>query len=676
MLRLTRYLFLFVASLFAAFGQDAETESAFTPLPSRLAEGVGEGFVSLDPYQLGPAVVGDYALTFVVGSSGIKAGGGILVDFPKSWFTNPTPLVKPMQTTSPDGFHYIGATTSRETAKLSVEIDHANFDGKTERFRHMIMVRVSGAPLEKYDTVTVTLAHTTSPYLVGDDAVQAAVDRDATGQFKRLASEADYTVAAGPASDARAFMPSIVVKGATVPIHLTVFDRFANVAARYGGEATLDGLGSSPIQIQLKESDGGRASAEWLAGDPGTYYPVLRLPIEGRTLEVACGPIEVLEAAPAESIYWGDLHSHSRISKDGIGFGDYAYARDAVHLDFFASTEHDVSDAAGDSITPSEWDFIKSEVTSYYAPGKFATLLAYESSMRMGHHNVFYRDLDGLPWPGYKWTAVTELWRRLKAGHVLTIPHHLGIRWGVADVPSTGPELQEIQTGARSGRNGPVLDWSLPHDPLLRPALEIYSKHGQSEYFDPDDPLAYEQVKYTGGSSVEGAHYAQDAWAAGHLMGTVAASDNHTAQPGLMNTGLTAVYAPVLTREAIFDAILHRRTYATTGERIILDFEIAGVRIGGVGNRDGESEGRVKVVAPSEIRFAEVLKNDLSGADWKTVVRWDAPGSGLHQTFSISANAARNVYYLRVELEAKTAGRVARAWSSPIWLSPSKPLPE
>ncbi len=667
MSRFTAVMLLLAVNQSEICAQDSPAESAFTPLPSRLTEGVGEGYISLDPYEFGPAVVGDYALTFVVGGSGIKAGGAILVDFPKSWFTNPTPLVKPMQTTSPDGFHYVGAATSREGAKLSVEIDHKNFDGKTERFRHIVTVRVTDAPHEKYDTITVTLAHTTSPYLVGDDVVQAAVDRDETGHFKLLSAGADYTVTPGPATDARAFLPSIAVKGSKVPIHVTAFDRFQNVAAGHTGEAIVQGLAETPLRLSL---DNGRASAEWLAAKSGTFFPELSLAVNSsETLKVPCGPIEVLEAAPVESIFWGDLHSHSRISKDGIGFGDYAYARDAVHLDFFASTEHDVSDAGGDSITPSEWDFIKSEVASFNAPGKFVTLLAYESSMKMGHHNVFYRDMDGLPWPGYKWPAVTELWKRLKAAQALTIPHHLGIRWGVADAPLTGPELQELQTGVRSGRNGPVLDWSLPHDPVLRPALEIYSKHGQSEYFNPDDPLAYEQVKYTGGSSVEGAHYAQDAWAAGHVMGTVAASDNHTAQPGLMNTGLTAVYAPELTREAIFDAILHRRTYATTGERIILDFEIAGVRMGEEGKTNGETQGHVTVIAPSDIRFVEVLENGLEGADWKSVARWDAPGKELRQAFSVTPSTARSVYYLRAELAARTSNRVARAWSSPIWLN-------
>ena len=36
--------------------------------------------------------------------------------------------------------------------------------------------------------------------------------------------------------------------------------------------------------------------------------------------------------------------------------------------------------------------------------------------------------------------------------------------------------------------------------------------------------------------------------------------------------GVMAVYAPELTREAVFDAIRQRRTYGTTGCRLLLDF--------------------------------------------------------------------------------------------------------
>ena len=60
----------------------------------------------------------------------------------------------------------------------------------------------------------------------------------------------------------------------------------------------------------------------------------------------------------------------------------------------------------------------------------------------------------------------------------------------------------------------------------------------------------------------------------GLRLSTIAASDDHRSQPGKPHWGLAAVRAPALTREAIFDALHARRTYGTTGQRILLDFRV------------------------------------------------------------------------------------------------------
>lgn len=109
----------------------------------------------------------------------------------------------------------------------------------------------------------------------------------------------------------------------------------------------------------------------------------------------------------------------------------------------------------------------------------------------------------------------------------------------------------------------------------LQTTVEIYSERGQSEYYDPNHPLSYENCSPSGTSS-GGPHYARDAWVAGQRLGVIASSDNHTASPGQPHRGLAAVYAEDLTREAIFDAIAARHTYGTTGQRILLDFKVDG----------------------------------------------------------------------------------------------------
>ena len=73
----------------------------------------------------------------------------------------------------------------------------------------------------------------------------------------------------------------------------------------------------------------------------------------------------------------------------------------------------------------------------------------------------------------------------------------------------------------------------------------------------------------------------------GYRLGFVGGSDTHITRPGSIikepgkpfpykESGLTAVYAKELSREAILDALKHRRCYATTGHRIIVEFSING----------------------------------------------------------------------------------------------------
>jgi hypothetical protein len=525
---------------------------------------------------------------------------------------------------------------------------------------------VRDRPLFEGDTVRVTFKQTTSPIVSGTDTVRVAIDAAGDGGFV-LAAGAPYHVHPGPATSALVVAPSDAVVGEPIEIHVALFDALFNLAEGFEGDLAMRGLDDSPNAIGI---GAGRAIAKlvWTPSEAGYVFPELT-----GTLNASGGPVRVHETAPSLRVYWGDLHSHSDDSKDGIGTGEYVFARDVTRLDFFGSSEHGIDDgyvegeAAGDSISAIEWQRNIDRVTQFYEPGQFVTLLGYECSLPNGHHNVFYRSVEGQPWPEHRVRLVERLWELLDSDDAITIPHHLGIQWGGRDATVDGPGLQPIITGG--GVGGPALDWSREHNQTLRPVLEIYSAHGQSEFFDREDALAYESVKYTGARSADGSHYARDAWAAGHPMGVIASSDDHQAHPGLAHQGLAAVFAPELTREAIFDALRARQCYGTTGARILLEFSAGDVSMGEEGSAPDDGKGRVIVVAPSPIAFAEVLAYGATGAEWKRAARWENRGRLIEESFSIDISEP-TALYLRAELTDKTNGRAARAWSSPIWLAP------
>ena len=66
--------------------------------------------------------------------------------------------------------------------------------------------------------------------------------------------------------------------------------------------------------------------------------------------------------------------------------------------------------------------------------------------------------------------------------------------------------------------------------------------------------------------------YVQDALAHGYHLGFVGSSDGHNVMPG--QSCIRPVYAPELTRGAIFAVLKARRTYATSGAKIKLNFAI------------------------------------------------------------------------------------------------------
>jgi Protein of unknown function (DUF3604) len=634
----------------------------FHPPPARVAAGGGEGRAALSPSAMEVARIGNYELTFTVGGSGIAAGGTLLVAFPKAWFTNPYPIVKPVQQNDPAGPHYVSVTPSRAGTHLHLSLDKTSFTGKVERFNWMMTVRVDGERLRAGDTVQLELSRTTAPYVPGRDRVRIAVDAEGNGTYREVDAGAPYDVSPGEAADVALVGPSDAMVGEPLELHVTAFDRFWNVTALPASGGSIGGLGST-----LRFERGDRtAVVRWTPSKTGFYFPDVDLdPAAGAPALSARGnPIRVWDRQPADRLYWGDLHSHSDVSKDGIGANPFAYARDAARLDFFAETDHADDDgrgSPGEGIRPEEWEDLKEQVRRFYAPGSFATLLAYECSLGApyGHHNVFFRSLDGFPWSATDMRSVQELWKHIRAGEALTIPHHMGISWQDNTTPPSGPELQHVTKPVRPAGTGPQVDWSI-HDPSKRPLLEIYSLHGQSERFAPDDPLAYENAGFTFGVSTPGAHYAQDAWAAGLELGTVAASDNHTAQPGQPHGGLTAVRAPALTREAVFDALLAKQTYGTTGERIYLEFTASG------------SSGTVLIAAPSPIRYAEVMRLDRATKHYSVAARWDRPGKLLESKFRDSTDGAA-MYYLRAELTEPVRGRVVRVWSSPVWIKNANP---
>jgi hypothetical protein len=387
----------------------------------------------------------------------------------------------------------------------------------------------------------------------------------------------------GGTADFHVVAPLYVQAGEPFTVKVARIDRARGYVrdAAYRGAVTVsatDARAALPPRQTFTAADGGYRALAVTLNSTGLHHLTVTEAASGNRQR--SNVIKVLGAAPARQVYFGDIHGHTPFS-DGRNVDvdqHYRYARDVALLDLAAVTDHDTLQSCC-ATTPAEWAHLKQRTTAYHDPGRFVAIPAYEWTdgnpglVGSGHKNVYYLRATGAEIyshgdPAYHWAD--RLWQALEAswspGEVFTIPHHTARIYRGSDGSST--------------------DWSL-HDPRFERLVEIYSVHGLFEHCGTD---AFQPPE----GKAPGRCVRDALGSYGYRMGFVAASDHHKHPLGYLGPmdgansfgglhfggGLTAVVAPALTRKAIFAAMVQRRTYATSGERILLAFAVDGRPMG------------------------------------------------------------------------------------------------
>jgi hypothetical protein len=281
---------------------------------------------------------------------------------------------------------------------------------------------------------------------------------------------------------------------------------------------------------------------------------------------------------------------------------------------------------AGPETAVDAWKAILAATEENYEPGKFTTIPAFEWSCAWKganlHRNVFFRDMNvpDRPMSYIDLNHEEDLWRWMasleKAGmHVIAIPHNSNASKGMmfADKDNSGNPISLEYAEMRS-RFEPLIEmmqikgnsevhrwfWAADEFSNFENADSIgdysdrdYKKYGKTNWvrYGVTKGLAYESSL-----GVNPYHYGFVGGTDNHdgLMGNVAednfavgshgAADNtvekrRTGEVGGwikgkdLNPGaLTGVWAPENTREAIWDALKARETFATSGPRIKVRF--------------------------------------------------------------------------------------------------------
>ena len=436
-------------------------------------------------------------------------------------------------------------------------------------------------------------------------------------------------------------IPSGHRRADSIPLRARWYDRFENPvrAQRHlvspsemtPGETNDSGLSVTPAG----QSPGGTVCLEVVDRASG--------------LKAVSNPSLVEAPSEPEHVYWGILH--------GMFFNQrpldyyFEYARDVAALDFCAGQHFSY-----EAVLPGVWTGTRETVSRFHEPGKFVTFLGVECDPGpCGHKIILYRDTDVPP-------LLAEQRPAVRTGSFLKRPLDPDtIRCEtVADVWQALHALGEKRAMVTAHHTA---DWRY-HDPTLQRLAEVYSKWGTCEY--PGNPLDLRPA-------VPPREYIQEPLGQGYRLGIIAGGDTHDSRPGNpapepfgleFADGLTAVFATSLTREAIWEALWQRRTYGTTGARILLRFTVNGVAMGGEAPRSEASTIKIEATGTAPIRLIELIRNN------QVIHHWQEVGESSHLEYLDHTLPPDQDFYYYVRL---TQADGQMAWSSPVWVAHSQP---
>lgn len=309
------------------------------------------------------------------------------------------------------------------------------------------------------------------------------------------------------------------------------------------------------------------------------------------------------------------------LSSDPMVAGQAFFAMgNAIHAgnkDFFAPQR-----TASDQASADTWTRTVQIANRQNDPGRFTALIGYEwTAAQQGaeiHRNIIYRgNTAPFPYTSMESNNPEDLWSFLENARrsgmpVLAIPHNPNLSNGAmfATTDYNGRQITAAYADTRS-RNEPVVEITQSKGTSeAHPSLSPNDEFARFELFETfpgsDTPMA----NFAGG-------YVRDALKKGLVMqdtdgfnpyrfGVIGGTDNHVAMPPVIeknywgttgnrdgtatlrlnctfcspgsdfrkfsSSGLTAVWAPANTREAVFDALARKETYATTGPRMQVRF--------------------------------------------------------------------------------------------------------
>jgi len=320
-----------------------------------------------------------------------------------------------------------------------------------------------------------------------------------------------------------------------------------NEKGKFQIEASMDGKSIHKGTVSANAKGWCFADLKDLPSDKGGEIEIVAHMVDRPEVEPATFYVTLDEKCPAPRLFYGDLHVHS---DNTVGINDttynLTYGRDIARLDYFGYTANDFQ------ITKDNWDNDVDLINSINKDGEFVAYPGTEwcgNSCAGGDHNVVF--LHGKT-PEFPFDAKGNIARSFEWNEDMEGDTIMPGAWPLEELWATyihDPEghLMMPHVGGRRC----IMDW---YHPEMDRLVEIGSAWGHF-------PWLY-----------------QDVAARGYKLGVSLNGDEHRGRCGggvpgtaVFGTkgGVTGLVCDKLDRKTVGEALRARRTFATTGERLV-----------------------------------------------------------------------------------------------------------
>ncbi|KPM44509.1 hypothetical protein AK830_g2022 [Neonectria ditissima] len=559
---------------------------------------------------------------YTVGASGLADGAWIkgTFKFYSDWAL--------FQTSDPTQDNYVSAQyvpgelhphqTAATVQSLAVRFDQK---GHERPFQKAIIIDVVDGYMNPGDKIVVRLGDRRwgsrgtriQTFVEENFLMRWYIDPVGTSRFAPIKPDIALSIKPGVIAKVKAISPRVVRPDVSFPIYIHTEDAWGNATTDIKGlqaqiSIARQGSGQPDWEDQVLFSNQGWTVANTttaLSNDGDFVLSVSVFDQEGVAIRTTVDHITVDASLPVPRILFADLHVHS---DDTVGTNstsyNFSYAQKVAGLDIVGYTANDFN------ITAERWDKTLGIINDINVSGEFVVFPGTEwcgNSAAGGDHNVVFLDDPSINKPEFPHDRNGNVARSFEWNEHGPAELTPGA-WPLDEVYATyahAPESHLLIPHVGGRRCN--LAW---HHPKLERLLEIGSAWGLFEWL------------------------LRDAVKRGWKLGVSANSDEHRGRCGggvpgtaVFGTkgGLTGVLSDSLERADVAKTLRARRTFATTGERLV----------GIASAKDGKLQGDDLIAAAGETVTLNYRFYGSSG--FSSIEAWDASGQIFHRNLQQEA---------------------------------------